>query len=160
VKAKRSALSAVPEIQISDGGIMKNIIVRIMITAAGCLTLGISVHAQNTGQYRANVPFNFSVGNKTYSAGKYTVGPVSTVSSTGAILLTEKRTGYARIIGVGDQGFSPAESAKLIFRRMGTRYALVQVTTTSFGLKLKEAKRDATAAMTGRAGGVVEIALN
>jgi hypothetical protein len=136
---------------------MKNIIVRILITVAGGLTFGLSAQAQST-QYRANVPFDFSAGNKRYAAGTYSVGPAT--QSNDAIMLLERKTGKARVLGLNTPGNVGGITGKMIFRRIGDRYVLSEVATPTFGLRIRATSRRAEVASLEKAGEIVEVTLN
>jgi hypothetical protein len=75
---------------------------------------------------RANVPFNFSVGNKTLPAGAY---DIRTISSDTKMLLLHARDGKANMIvgSNGTESLKSAEKTKLVFHRYGSQYFLAEI---------------------------------
>jgi hypothetical protein len=73
---------------------------------------------------KADVPFDFIVGNTVYSAGTYTIGPAT--QSSNALLLDG---GDARAIVMPNHCSLtlPSENTRLVFERMGDTYFLRQV---------------------------------
>ena len=72
---------------------------------------------------KADIPFDFGVGNTVYSAGTYTIGPAT--QSSNALLLD----GATRAIVLPNHCSLtlPSESTKLVFERMGDTYFLKQI---------------------------------
>jgi hypothetical protein len=119
---------------------MKNLFARVIILAAAAAAFGIQVQAQSGQQYRANVPFDFTAAGRSYTAGSYSVGKVSQISDSGAIMLIDRRTGHAKVIGM-NRSRSSNQTAKLVFVKNGLRYALKEVITPDFGIKVKQPKQ-------------------
>ena len=136
---------------------MKQLFARVIILAAAAVAFGIQAQAQNDPQYRANVPFGFTAAGRTYSAGTYSVGKLSQVSDGGAIALIDQQTGHKRVIGM-NRSRSSDNTAKLVFVKNGASYALREVITPSFGVKMKQPKP--TILLAGNAPEIVELALN
>ena len=97
-----------------------------MIVLVG--SMAVAAQAQTSGhtQLTANIPFQFSVGNKNLPAGEYMVLSVNADSSNVAIKI-QSRDGRASamvrmmtVIGKGQ------ESAKVIFNRYGNQYFFAQ----------------------------------
>ena len=76
---------------------------------------------------RANVPFNFTVGNKVFSAGGYDI-ETNSPSSDNALLL-RARDGHSSMIVMSNaaQTFKPADKNKLVFDRYGSQYFLAEI---------------------------------
>jgi len=75
---------------------------------------------------RANVPFNFSVGNKTLPAGAYTI---ETISPDAKMLLLRARVGKPSMM-VGSntaEALKGAEKNKLVFNHYGSQYFLAEI---------------------------------
>ena len=81
-------------------------------------------------QYRikANIPFDFSIGEKTLSAGKYSIGRARP-DSDDTILSVNDPEGKLRAIRTSSsvQVLSPKEKSSLVFHRYGDQYFLFQV---------------------------------
>ena len=137
---------------------MKHLFTRVIILAAAAVTFGIQAHAQSDQQYRANVPFDFTAAGKTYAAGNYAVGRLSQAIDGRAILLIERKTGKARVIGI-TQGASTGNAAKLVFVRNGLHYALKEISTPSFGVKMRQ-QPQSLARASANDSQIIELALN
>jgi hypothetical protein len=80
-----------------------------------------------TVHVRANIPFNFAVGSKTFPAGTYDVGTIDGRDSK--MLLLQARDGNSSMI-VGSNAaehFKPADKTKLVFNQYGSRYFLSEI---------------------------------
>ena len=98
----------------------------LFATASLVLALAaISVHAQSA-RLMANIPFNFTVKNKTLPAGEYTVEPIQIGGSQ--VLRIQSRDG--RITALVPARFNRAWESqlepKLIFNRFGEQYFMAQ----------------------------------
>lgn len=137
--------------------IMRNIITRVIVLAAAAVAFGLTAHAQASQQYRAQVPFDFTVAGRAYTAGSYSVGLMSSTNDSGAISLLDRKTGHEKIIGMS-RGHADANSrGKLTFVKNGDKYALVSVSTPSFETKMKQPERIAIAKNGSK---IIEVALN
>ena len=89
----------------------------------------VSVHAQSL-QYRikANIPFEFSVGDKKLQAGKYSFGRARE-GSDDTILSVDDLAGHWKAIGASSsvQTLAIKKRPQLIFHRYGDQYFLFQV---------------------------------
>jgi hypothetical protein len=95
----------------------------MLVMAVSLVTAVVSANGQSR-QLRASVPFDFTVGDKTLSAGNYNVSAItmdgdtikigSAASSQSAVRQTVTVTGKA-------------QNARLVFHRYGQRYFLAQV---------------------------------
>jgi hypothetical protein len=97
-----------------------------LISLLSLLLVAGSAMAQ-TAHVRANIPFNFAVGNKTFPAGTYDVGTIDHRDSK--ILLLQARDGNASMM-VGSnaaENLKPADKTKLVFNQYGNRYFLSQI---------------------------------
>ncbi|MDX6404629.1 MAG: hypothetical protein QOH70_2084 [Blastocatellia bacterium] len=97
-------------------------IVIAMIVLVG--SMAVAARAQTSGrtQLIANIPFQFSVGNKTLPAGEYTVLAVDADSANVALKIQSqdgKMTAMVRMMTVTGKA---QESAKLTFHRYGDQY--------------------------------------
>jgi hypothetical protein len=97
-----------------------------LISLLSLLLVAGSAIAQ-TIHVRANVPFNFAVGNKTVAAGTYDVGTIDSRDSK--ILLLQARDGnLSMMVGsITTEDLKPADKTKLVFNQYGNRYFLAQI---------------------------------
>jgi hypothetical protein len=121
---------------------MNRIIRQVSLIGLFMLAVTVGANAQGNQQYRADVPFSFEANGKHYSAGEYTVGPLSQIANPGGIALRNLDTGKARILGVtsnhGDNDWNVP--ARLIFLKVGGQYTLSQISTATFKMKMKAQK--------------------
>jgi hypothetical protein len=100
------------------------IILVIMVAFVSALA---SASAQTPGHnLTVNVPFEFSVGDKTMPAGSYNI---SRLNSDGTALRILNRDNYqsASRLTQAVQASQPRENSVLVFKRYGDRYFLAQV---------------------------------
>src|SRR2546427_11378738 len=95
-----------------------------MIILVGSMAVAAQAQTGSRTQLIANIPFDFSVGNKTLPAGEYTVRQINP-SSDHAVLQLRSQDGKASAMvqmnAVIDKTRSQ-ETASLIFNRYGNRY--------------------------------------
>ena len=86
----------------------------------------VSASAQTAKQLSASVPFNFTVGQKTLPAGKYTIYRTS-VNTTDGFLMRDEHGRVAVVFKThAVQGLENLEKGRLEFRRLGDRYFLAR----------------------------------
>jgi hypothetical protein len=110
---------------------MKTAIARILISLLlGIGTLGSAVHAQNIERtIKATIPFEFSVGDKTFPAGNYRL-----VSTAPAFLQLRDAAGHslATVLTNSVQSLNATATPKLQFLSEGGHYRLAQVWQASY----------------------------
>jgi hypothetical protein len=94
-----------------------------LLAAVVLLTAG-SLNAQTSNPVKANIPFDFSAGNKSYPAGAYRVNANSQMGAL-SILGPGSTSGLASAQPVQSNILSG--STKLVFHRYGDRYFLYQI---------------------------------
>ena len=117
---------------------MKLNLIRFMVLAAVALILGSAAFSQ-TVSLRAEVPFNFVVGDKVYPAGEYAL---KTFGNGNALLSVACRSTKESVLTLPYPITSamPAKHSALIFQRVGDAYFLQQVWTAGspVGLELHQ----------------------
>ena len=75
---------------------------------------------------RANIPFNFAVGNETFPAGTY---DLATISDDTKMLQLRARDGDSGMIVASDvaENLKSANKTKLVFNRHGSQYFLSEI---------------------------------
>jgi hypothetical protein len=97
-----------------------------LISLLSLLLVADSAIAQ-TIHVRANIPFNFAVGNKTLPAGTYDVGTIGN-GNTKVLLLQSRDSNSSMMVGSNAaQNLEPANKTKLVFNQYGDRYFLSQI---------------------------------
>jgi len=117
---------------------MKNIL-RIGLLAVGMLwVLGATGNAQVSRQYSVHVPFDFVVGDKLMKSGDYLIAPVSGTTNQRAILLEDRDSGRANVIGQAAIASSNSiKKGRMVFAKQDDRWTLSEITTNGFELRLK-----------------------
>jgi hypothetical protein len=104
---------------------MKSIILQTAMLL-GFIFCSISfAQAQNTGAYKADIPFNFSVGEKQYSAGTYMIEIRGLEKKYFVIRDARGRKPYVATTFPRDASGTP--TAKLDFQRVGDQYFLISI---------------------------------
>jgi hypothetical protein len=86
----------------------------------------VSTNAQSAHGVRANVPFDFTVGDKTFQAGKIVAALPG--SEAGPMAIRNINNGQHTLrIARTLRGADASDSAKLVFRKYGNRYFLAEV---------------------------------
>ena len=102
----------------------------------------LTTKAQSTFGVRANVPFDFNVGDKTLPAGRIIAREMSASSGALAISNLDKRQ-HAIRIAHGVSSSNQNGRAKLVFRKYGSRYYLTQVWIPGYnGMEFQKSKTE------------------
>ena len=104
---------------------LKGFTMFMLIMALSLATAAISANAQSL-KARANVPFDFVVGDKTLTSGDYTVATITMAGDTLRIASKDMSQTAARLT-ITASGTS--SQAKLVFHRYGQQYFLAEVWT-------------------------------
>lgn len=100
---------------------MKRITAVAFFTLASILSAG-SALAQNH-EVRADVPFNFTVGNKVLPAGTYSISP----AMDGAIEIQNRETHLAVLTQTAMDSNHSQSGGELVFQRYGGQYFLREI---------------------------------
>lgn len=104
-----------------------------------------SVHAQTRMEMRANIPFSFNVGDKTFPAGEYNVTRLNPSSDKAVIAIKSEDGRLSKIVlTMPVLSNVTRETAKLVFNHYGDQYFLAQVWTPAdnTGLAVSESKTE------------------
>ena len=104
---------------------MKLNLFRFLVLAAAALILGSTAYAQ-TVHVRAQVPFNFILGDKVYPAGEYTVQSLEYYSHS-LFIRSGKVDASAVTLSYPTTSAKSAKQTVLVFHRMGNTYFLSEV---------------------------------
>ncbi|MFL6351420.1 MAG: hypothetical protein ACJ74Z_06180 [Bryobacteraceae bacterium] len=107
---------------------MKRHLNNIVLTAGLSVVLGSSILSAQSQKAVANIPFAYHVGEKTFSAGNYTVAK-STLP--GVFALRETDTGRGIFMSVTPQGTSAKEAWNLTFSCYAGECSLSQIRMAS-----------------------------
>jgi hypothetical protein len=103
----------------------------------------VSAHAQQTvKQYQAKIPFDFSVGQKSYQAGDYVI-KISRLSSNGLLLSLEDDNNHKlQSVIVSETDTSSKDEPKLLFYVQENQRYLSKIFTPEIGLSLGKPKTE------------------
>jgi hypothetical protein len=104
-----------------------------------------SIHAQSSREMTANIGFSFTIGDKTFPAGEYSVTRLNPANDKAALVIKSADGRTSKIVlTVPVQASRTQESARLIFNRYGEQYFLSQVWTPAdnTGLELSRSRAE------------------
>lgn len=96
----------------------------LMLAFASALA---SANSQNNRNVIANIPFEFSVGNKQLPAGDYIVQRVTTSTNEGLLIRSRDGSVNEIVMTRPVQSNKTQEQAKLVFHKYGSQYFLSQI---------------------------------
>jgi len=123
---------------------MKRQIVSLM-GVFGLLLVAACASAQSVN-LKANVPFDFVVGNATLPAGAYNIRSLNNESSSFTLAIRGENGKVARMVGSdAAENLKPAASSHLLFHRYGNTYFLAQIWTQGeqHGRQVMKTRREA-----------------
>ena len=105
----------------------------------------LSAHAQSGNVQTADIPFSFTVGDKSFPAGRYIVTRVNPASSQAVLAIKSADGRMSKLVLTNDiQAARTSAKAKLVFNHYGERYYLSQVWTPAdrTGLQLPKSRSE------------------
>lgn len=122
---------------------MKNRIIQMSWLVGLLVVLAFSAEAQMAQKYRANIPFDFSVGNKSFAAGEYIIERTNPGVSHSALVIRDAKSGRAKIFQIIEtSGNERPEVSKLVFNRYENQYFLAEMTVPTLGAKFYRTSRE------------------
>ncbi len=115
----------------------------ILTTLAIIFIYGAVVAGAKAQTMRANVPFTFTVGQKSLPAGIYTISVLNPTSDRPALQIRNDDGTLSAIIQTLGVGSSLTDNSKLVFRRYGEQYFFAQVQMAGEPISLVTAKTNA-----------------
>lgn len=116
---------------------MKNSIINIVSFIALSLVVTISVSAQMSTGYKAEVPFDFTLSGKTFTAGEYRIERTNARSVNGQVTIREMKTKKAHIFSSVDTG-ETSKAAKLIFTNIDGEYFLEAISSSTLNAQFPQ----------------------
>lgn len=91
----------------------------------------------------ANIPFEFSVGAKTFSAGEYTVRCINPTSSTKVLQIRSKTGSGSALVRTDSVIGKMKDNAHLVFHQYGNEYFFAQawMPSDSIGMQAPKSRR-------------------
>jgi len=119
---------------------MRKLMLQMLVTFGIGLAGAASGLAQSTQSYRAHIPFDFTVNNVSMKAGDYSIGPLTSSTDQRAMRIQNLEDRRSKVLGFVSVGAESWDSSggTLTFSRSGDDYALANIATPTFALKLKE----------------------
>ncbi len=112
---------------------MKRHVVRFMLIVTATFVLGVvSVNAQSSNGVKANVPFDFIVGDQTFQAGAITARTMLGPNGEPLLISSGDNRQHALCLTRSLDSTKSSENARLVFRKYGNRYYLAQVWTSGY----------------------------
>lgn len=105
---------------------LKGISMLVLIISIAFVTAVVSANAQTHDRLKADVPFDFMVGDQKLPAGAYTISPLMEQSNDGVILKNADSSASAMHLTnrIADRA---EQQAKLVFRKQGDSYYLSEI---------------------------------
>lgn len=125
--------------------ILRGFTMLTLIVTVAFVTAVVSANGQARSVVAANIPFEFSVGDKALPTGQYTVRAATQGSN--AMVIENKRSGKAAIrLSTPMQKANASEKTKLVFHRYGPRYFLAEIWVggETSGCQLLKSKEEST----------------
>ena len=120
--------------------VIKGMAMLVMVAAVAFVTAA-AANAQSRGRLHANVPFEFTVGDKNLSAGDY---DITTLFNSGDTIVVKNGEKAAIRLSNRLTSSEPQKNNKLVFHKYGERYFLAEVWQggESTGRKLVSSKAE------------------
>jgi hypothetical protein len=117
------------------------------IILVGSMAIAAKAQASGNTQINANIPFEFSVGNKTLPAGEYVVSQVNTAVNPGVLAFRSRDDSSRALIQMNSVVGKAQENATLMFHRYGNKYFFAQawVIGENSGLQAPKSRAERTA---------------
>ena len=132
---------------------MKKQFLLLIALAAFTVTLTTQVSGQTGKTVRANVKFNFQIGDQNYPAGEYQIGPISQSDNVLQIIsVRDAKTNQFIFTTHSNQG--QRQTPKLLFHKYGESYFLTQIVLDSgegsYSLQPSRRQRDSEKILASR----------
>src|SRR4051794_6779192 len=115
-----------------------------LLVLVGSMAMAAQAQSVRLPQVRADIPFQFHVGNTTLPAGEYMVRLVNPDSDAMTLQISDRDGGANAIISMNGAHGSGQGTTKLGFRRYGTQYyfAEVWINGATDGLRAPKSKAE------------------
>ncbi len=112
---------------------MKRMTAIAFFALATLVTAGSAVAQEQA--VKANVPFDFAVGNTTVPAGTYTIS--SAIPGDSHVIMLRNHTGKVTIMATAFADGQQSQTGKLVFDKRGDQYFLREILCASVGMNLE-----------------------
>ncbi|SRR6266542_1689617 len=109
-------------------------------------SMAVAARAQTSGrtQLKANIPFEFNIGNKSLPAGEYVVRSISDDSSNVVLAIRNQDRRSGAMLQMSTVEGKALDCAKLMFHRYGNQYFFAEawVDGDAYGLKASKSRAE------------------
>jgi hypothetical protein len=113
-----------------------------LVVGLALATTSVSANGQSTAIVTADIPFDFTVGNKTLPAGKYAVN-AATSDRQGLVIKSREGKSSAVVLTHEAADKSKKRIARMVFHRYGQQYFLAEIWSgDSYGRQLMQSKKE------------------
>ncbi len=118
-----------------------------MFVLVGSVAIAARAQTSSRTELKANIPFEFTAGNKNLPAGEYTIQQINPASDDAVLQLRSKDGSANAMVQTSSVIGKAPESAKLIFHRYGNQYFFAEawVDGDAYGLKASKSRAERTA---------------
>lgn len=116
----------------------------LLVAAIVVISVTNAAYAQ-TSAIRAEIPFDFSVQNKTYPAGKYIIGQPSADHGQGVVWSLRGSKKQIVMLAKTKQDVQRGDKLSMIFNRYGSQYFLSGFVTTTYKVALPSSRSERAA---------------
>lgn len=135
---------------------MKKIIQLLTIASVALFFGAVTSFAQSSTSIKGNIPFDFSVGNKTLKKGSYELTVAKDSSSSALItIIDEKGDRTGSVLGL--VRFNGNKKAELVFARDGEKRFLTSVTILNYTVEIPSARTNNAAIASESAAAVADL---
>ena len=100
-----------------------------------------SIHAQSAMTAKAHIPFDFSVRNRTISAGDHLINRMDDRGSVWSLRSSDNRQSVI-FLGMSVETRRTSGNGKLTFRRYGNKYFLASIETSAYKIGLGKSRAE------------------
>ncbi len=123
---------------------MKKTITQLCSLVGLVIGLMVSAQAQVSTQYRAHIPFDFSVGNLNLPAGDYDIGLAGSSTNQTTLTIRQTQSGGGKFVSViPNEANRMLDVSKLVFNHYENQYFLAKMITPTLGADFRRAKTEA-----------------
>lgn len=122
---------------------MKRTMLQIWLAISLAIGLTVSAQAQISTEYRARIPFDFSVGNTAFTAGNYLIGLANPKSDQQTLAIREATGRRNKLFMIRPKDVDVRrQTGKLIFKRYENQYFLSAMLTPTLGTSFTKSKAE------------------
>ena len=119
----------------------KKMLLSCSLLVFAILLAAVPVQAQTLGSYKAQIPFDFAIGDTVYEAGDYGIRVKSPNRLATFLAVSNAKGEVLRVIAVMRNGdWSKKDNAYLVFNKNSDQYVLKRIAAPGFGFSAPKSK--------------------